>query len=716
MALLSTGMLLTLSACKAPETAVPDPAKKVSMMQVERVDVSERYSLIGEIVARQVTGYSFPASGRVLDVVFDAGDTVAAGDMLARIDDTTLQASVAGARAALSAAQSQSELAAAQYKRQQSLMQQGFTTRSALEAANTSFRSAQSEVISSRARLDNAADALGKGVLRADADGIVLTRFVEPGQIVQAGQSVVSVATSVERDAIFDIPEAVFLQEFPETPVELSLVGESGVTTTGTIREISPLVNPAEGTVRIILSVSEKGSPLPIGAAVRGTAMTSAKSEFSLPWTVLDATSDRPTVWVVTPGTGTVHQQPVNVSRYESDAVIINDGLSNGDWVVSSGRQFIKTGERLEIEGRGAIKPDVPADTEALNQSGVSHADDVTSAGDPGPKTRPVLWMTSGTANSASAKLPGTIVAREENKVGFTLSGRLVAREVAVGDSVQKGERLAAIDAAPYELALLAVEADLSAARNRYQNAVAEETRYAELVQSDSTTRVDYDNARNTREAAEAAVAQASASLATARDELDNTVIHADFDGVITQASLEVGELALPGATVLALANPAIREAVIDVPAQVASGLKTGMAVDVVLEIAPERIAHGRVRFVAPNADSATQLFRVHIALELPGISFHLGSTIIASVPLETVAGLRLPDSAVFSNKGIDQIWRYDRTSRAVSPMSVEILEKEDGFVTIRGDFDPEQIIVAAGVNHLEDGQQVSLGEELSFD
>jgi RND family efflux transporter MFP subunit len=302
-------------------------------------------TLTGEVQARFTADLSFRVSGRVLARLVDAGAHVNAGALLAQLDPAEQQADFDAATAGVAAAEAQVRVAQATFDRQCSLLSSGFTTRVAYDEAQEQLRTTQSTLESAKAELGRTREALGDTELRAPAEGLITARNLELGQVVQAAQSVFTLAQDGERDAVFDVPESMFFGEVEHGRVSLALVSDSTVTATGYAREISPVVDPNSSTVRIKIAIQNPPSAMTLGSAIAGTAETKPAVEITLPWTALTAAGTKPAVWIVDPKTNTVSLKPVIVGAYEAKAVLIKQGLERGDRVVVDGGKLLSSGQ-----------------------------------------------------------------------------------------------------------------------------------------------------------------------------------------------------------------------------------------------------------------------------------------------------------------------------------------------------------------------------------
>ena len=329
------------------------------------------------------------------------------------------------------------------------------------------------------------------------------------------------------------------------------------------------------------------------------------------------------------------------------------------------------------------------------------------------PTPRPVLSVVVAPQTMRNVGFAGTVEPRYKSDLGFRVLGRIVSRDVNVGDVVRKDQRLATLDSVAYQLAVRSVQADLASATARLENAAATEARQRTLLGQNIANQAQFDAARQARETAEAGVTRAKADLDKAEQQLGYTELHADFDGVVTATEAELGEVVQPGQTVVTIARPDIREAVVDLPESSRQGLRPGARFAVALQLDPSVRAAGSVREIAPQADSTTRTRRVRITLDGPPESFRLGTTITATVMTQASPDIELPASALLERDGRTMVWVVDPVARTVSTREVTIAARDGSSVRVRDGLAPGIRVVTAGVNSLTPNQTVKIDEAL---
>jgi len=322
------------------------------------------------------------------------------------------------------------------------------------------------------------------------------------------------------------------------------------------------------------------------------------------------------------------------------------------------------------------------------------------------PPIRPVLSQIAALQRLPGSSFAGTVQPKVQTAFGPRVAGLLVARDVDTGDTVSRGQLLAALDPTALELAVGSARADLANAEATLANAVSVEQRTRALFKAGTETQAAVESAEQTSAAAQASVVQSGAALSKAEEQLSYSRITAAFDGVVTQTGAEVGQVVAAGASVVTVARPDDRDAVVDVPDGSAL-LPVGTPFSVSLQINPGMTVNGKVREIAPAADAATRTRRVKIALENPPESFRLGTTITASLKEAVVEQMVLPATAILSRDGKSYVWVVDEGEGTVKTREVVTGAEAGGGVVVTSGVEAGMRVVTAGVHGLKEGQKV---------
>lgn len=358
----SNFLLVAALALLGPLCAAHAENLAVTVQKVEYSSYAAPLELSGDIHARMNVDLSFRVSGQIVERIADVGTHVEPGDVLARLDDAEQQTNLRAAQASRDAAQAQLVEAEAAYRRQRQLLDQGFTTRSRFDQAEQQWLTARNTLTSADSALENARDELSYTELRATSAGIVTSRDIEVGQVVQAAQPVFSLAQDGGRDVVLDVQETLVSHGPPGTRVTLTLFSDPSVKAEGRVREVSPVVDARTGTVRVKVEIVDPPPQMTLGAVVTASVHLPQAQAVVLPWSALTSDAGRPAVWSIAPDTGVVSLVPVEVLAYERERLILRSGLEEGATVVVKGGQMLHQGQVADIldadaDAKGGQKP-----------------------------------------------------------------------------------------------------------------------------------------------------------------------------------------------------------------------------------------------------------------------------------------------------------------------------------------------------------------------
>ncbi len=338
---------------EAAQAARPAGAPaEVRVVTAALAPVSAQVVLTGDIQAKFLSNIAFRVSGKIQERLVEVGEHVTADQVLARLEPQEQQVNVDTAQAALASAEALLTQAKVGFERQQSLMRSGYTTRTAYDQAEQTLRTTQASVESAKAALGNAREQFSYTELKTGVAGMITARNAEAGQVVQSGQTVFTLAQDGPRDAVFIVSETLLAEPPEGKTIDIILLSDPRVRTTGTVREISPAVDPSSGGVRVKIGLSAVPPEMSLGSTVAGLGRFRARqAAISLPWSALFRWQDKPAVWVLDPGSGTVAPKTVTIDRYAGSAIVLSDGIQPGERVVTAGIQLLRPGQTVAVVG-----------------------------------------------------------------------------------------------------------------------------------------------------------------------------------------------------------------------------------------------------------------------------------------------------------------------------------------------------------------------------
>jgi membrane fusion protein, multidrug efflux system len=333
-------------------SAPPHPDIRPVRTAVATVHVEgEPISLTGHIRARTEESLAFRIDGKVIARRVSVGQVVKPGDFVAEVDPQPLQDALRAARARHAAAQAVFDEASKNLKRKQTLVHQGWSTWAQFDAAEQAYRSAKSAVEATAAELHAAEDKLGYTKLRADAPGAVIATGAEAGEVVRAGQMIVTVAHNDGADAVFDVPASLMRKVPPDAEISVVLSDDPAVHATGQVREVAPQADPVTRSYRVKVGLAEWPAAMRLGATVFGRARMQTAGGVELPATALTSVNNQPAVWVVDRRTHEVSLQPVEVQREDSAIIVATRGLRGGELVVTAGVHALRPNQKVRLLG-----------------------------------------------------------------------------------------------------------------------------------------------------------------------------------------------------------------------------------------------------------------------------------------------------------------------------------------------------------------------------
>lgn len=348
-------LVLAFAACRKEEKTVATPVRPVRTVTVETQAKGEQVSLTGEVQPRYQADIGFRVNGKILERPVDVGTPVKEGSLLARLDPQQYRQDLEVAKAEVVAAAAEGTRSQAQEARQAALLKNGHTTQVKYDQAVKAFKTAQAQLDAARAKQIQAAENLSYTNLKADNDGVVTAVGADAGQVVSAGQMVVRLARPGEREAVFNVAEGAFKGAPKDPLVEVDLASDPTIKTNGKVRYVSPQADPATRTYTVRVSLPEAPSQMRLGANVVGTVTLARGKSIAIPGSALFQKDGKPAVWLVEKDK-TVQLKPITVQRYEGDAIIVGDGLSQGDVVVTAGVQKLLPGQKVALMDASSVQ------------------------------------------------------------------------------------------------------------------------------------------------------------------------------------------------------------------------------------------------------------------------------------------------------------------------------------------------------------------------
>ena len=342
---------LTLTACGKGQ-APQEPVRAVKVLTVGESGSALELEFSGEVRARVESNLGFRVAGKLLSRPAEIGQRVKAGELLAQIDPQDYRVTADAAAAQLVAAQTNRDVAGADFKRYQDLHAQGFISAAELQRREAAYISAQAQWKQAQAQSAVQGNQSGYTRLLADGAGIVTSIDASAGQVVAAGQPVVRLALDGPRDVVFAVPEdkLALLKTGDKVKVRQWVDGQ---VLEAVVRDVSASADAVTRTFVAKAALPKDARPV-LGSTV--TVSLTLGSELApktikLPTSALRLEAGTTSVWVLDASTMTVKAKAIEVNTAEGNDAVVTSGLQNGDQVVLSGVHVLTPGQKVSIFG-----------------------------------------------------------------------------------------------------------------------------------------------------------------------------------------------------------------------------------------------------------------------------------------------------------------------------------------------------------------------------
>ena len=346
------GVGLSLGAFRSRGAAPPKepPPVPVNLTSAERRDVPHWQETIGTVTSLQSTVLRTQVDGVLTDVLFHEGQTVKRGQLLARIDDRAIAASLNGAQAQLARDDAQLRSAQSDLNRFRQLSGSQLIARQMLDQQAASVQQLQATTQANQAAIDGARVQLSFTRIVSPIDGRIGLRRVDPGNVVRASDAdgLVTVQQVDPISVVFTLPQ----DQLPRLrkaqaggKVEVQALDRDAgtVLADGELRVIDNQIDEATGTVRIRAVFTNAKDKLWPGQLVSVRVRTGLSPDaIVIASEAVQRGLDKNFVYRLQAG-NTVAMVPVKVD-YQNDKIAVVQGLSAGDQVVRDGQSRLKPG------------------------------------------------------------------------------------------------------------------------------------------------------------------------------------------------------------------------------------------------------------------------------------------------------------------------------------------------------------------------------------
>jgi RND family efflux transporter MFP subunit len=342
-----------VAAQKAPVYELPPQ----DVASVERLDLAQSVGVSGSLRALQTAAIKARVAGEVQGITKREGDAVQAGEVVARIDSTEAQARVRQAEQQAKSALAQVAIARRAQDNNQSLVQQGFISATALETSTNNLAAAEANHQAAVAALDIARKALGDTTLRAPLSGQVSARLVQNGERVGVDARILEVVdlSGFELEAALAPADAASVAEGQKARLKIEGLDQA---VDATVARINPSVQAGSRSVLVYLRLPAAAG-MRQGLFAQGEIVTGQLKALAVPLSAVR--NDKPQPYIQVIQGGRIAHVPVTLGRQgqrDGEPMLVVDGVV----AAPAGTQLLRVQAGLIREGT-EVKLAAPAAT-----------------------------------------------------------------------------------------------------------------------------------------------------------------------------------------------------------------------------------------------------------------------------------------------------------------------------------------------------------------
>jgi membrane fusion protein (multidrug efflux system) len=348
------------SARAAAESLKTAPVYTLSasdVVAVQALELTQTVGISGSVEALQTAAIKAKTAGEIQGLAKREGDTVKAGEVVARIDSTEAQARVRQAARQAESAQAQVAIARRTMDNNQALVRQGFISATALETSSANLAGAEATHQAALAALDIARKSLADTTLRSPISGQIAARLVQNGERVGIDTRVFDVVdlSGFEMEAAIAPGDAVAVKVGQSARLQVEGLAEP---VQATVSRINPSVQAGSRSVLVYLRVPATEG-MRQGLFAQGRIVTGASTALAVP--VSAVRNDKPQPYIQVIQGGKIAHVPVSLGRqgqHQGENMLVIDGVA----AAPVGTQLLRVQAGLIREGT-EVKLAAPAAT-----------------------------------------------------------------------------------------------------------------------------------------------------------------------------------------------------------------------------------------------------------------------------------------------------------------------------------------------------------------
>ncbi len=341
-------MMIALPGCR------DKPVREIVERPVLFAEIVAQHDLLhgrfaGSIQPQYEVPLGFRVAGRIATRQAEIGTRVRKGELLATLEPTEQHNQLRARQAELSKAQSSWQQVRDEQLRYQQLFERGVGSQARLDQLNSDLRNQDALQQRAGIALQQARDHLSYTRLFAEFDGLVTDWRAEVGQVMSAGQPVVSLARPESREAVVDLPVGLAASLTDTVRIKVTSPLNEQVSVTAQVRQLSPQIDANTRTQRVRLALQNPPDLFRLGSVVSVEISGAAPVSHQLPQSAVLQRNGQAQVWVIDPLTSTLSPRAVQVLAQKSSTVQVSGELHLGDKVVTAGVNTLQPGQKVRM-------------------------------------------------------------------------------------------------------------------------------------------------------------------------------------------------------------------------------------------------------------------------------------------------------------------------------------------------------------------------------
>lgn len=344
-------LIAGLSACARHPQATEPPAVPVYSVVVAAAGENEARAFAAEVRPHHEAPVGFRVPGKLVTRIVELGTVVHKGDLLAQLDPNDLALEAGNLASRLAEARRADEFLGRELARYRDLHEHNLISDAELDRHESDSREAHERALALAAQLEVARNAAGYANLRADRDGLISALLADPGQVLSAGQPVVAIADSSDREVDFDVPETLVADVHPGAVVRIALWGTSRPILKAKVRDLAQAADRATRTFRVKASLPGD-APVKLGMSATAYLELPADGAVRVPSPALvQPSTPQPhgaEVWVID-ASHHVHPVPVELLEFLPDEQAAVRGVAPSSRIVTAGLRRLTSGQPVVL-------------------------------------------------------------------------------------------------------------------------------------------------------------------------------------------------------------------------------------------------------------------------------------------------------------------------------------------------------------------------------